>query len=121
MAKEVTNTNVFVDALVSSRRATDLADVDDIFGFLVASWEVEAVLYDASGRSETRKGEVHASWVLEGRAIQDLFIFPRRADRPRGPQSETIDTLPPSEPTIARWALGGSISSIRRQMKPARN
>jgi len=52
MAKEVTNTNVFVDALVSSRRATDLADVDDIFGFLVASWEVEAVLYDASGRSE---------------------------------------------------------------------
>ena len=27
------------------------------------------------------KGEVHASWVLEGRAIQDLFIFPGRADR----------------------------------------
>ena len=27
------------------------------------------------------KGEVHASWVLEGRAIQDLFIFPGRAAR----------------------------------------
>jgi len=84
MAKEVTNTNVFVDALVSSGPATELEDVDHIFGFLVGSCEVEAVLYDASGRSETRKGEVHASWVLEGRAIQDLFIFPRRADRPLG-------------------------------------
>ena len=31
-----------------------------------------------------RKGEVHAAWVLEGRAIQDLFIFPRRANRSSG-------------------------------------
>ena len=72
MAKEVTNTNVFVDALVSSGPATELEDVDHIFGFLVGSWEVEAVLYDASGRSERRKG--HSGPVY----------LPRRADRPLG-------------------------------------
>jgi hypothetical protein len=33
------------------------------------------------GHSQRSKGELHASWVLEGRAMQDLFIFPRRADR----------------------------------------
>jgi hypothetical protein len=73
--------NVFLDALASSRRAPELADVDDLFGFLIGSWDLEAVLHDADGRIQTTTGELHVSWVLEGRAIQDLFIFPRRADR----------------------------------------
>lgn len=71
----------FVDALVFPRRAAELADVDDIFGFLIGSWELEAVLYDPKGQTQRSRGEIHASWVLEGRAMQDLFIFPRRADR----------------------------------------
>jgi hypothetical protein len=74
----------FLDALVYPRRAPELADVDDIFGFLIGSWELEAVLYDSKGNTHKIKGEIHASWVLEGRAIQDLFIFPRRADRKPG-------------------------------------
>jgi hypothetical protein len=61
-----------------------LADVDDIFGWMVGSWDVDAVIHDAGGRTQKTKGEVHASWVLEGRALQDLFIFPRRADRVSG-------------------------------------
>jgi hypothetical protein len=71
----------FVDGLVSSQRSPELAAVDDIFAFLIGSWDLEAVLYDTDGRTQRSKGELHASWVLEGRAIQDLFIFPRRADR----------------------------------------
>ncbi|HME30037.1 MAG TPA: hypothetical protein VKE53_09285 [Pseudolabrys sp.] len=71
----------FLDALVSSQRSPELAAVDDIFGFLIGSWDLTAVLYDAEGRTQRSRGEIHASWVLEGRAIQDLFIFPRRADR----------------------------------------
>jgi hypothetical protein len=74
----------FLDALVSSRRAPELVDADDIFGFLIGSWDIEAVLHDPDGRTQRSKGEIHASWVLEGRAIQDLFIFPRRADRASG-------------------------------------
>jgi len=74
----------FLEALPSPERAPELADVDDIFGFLIGSWEVEAVLRDREGRTKSIRGEVHASWVLEGRAIQDLFIFPRRADRASG-------------------------------------
>ena len=77
----MTTPRAFLDALPSSRPAPELADVDDVFGFLIGSWDVDAVLYDAEGRTRKVAGEVHASWVLEGRAIQDLFIFPRRADR----------------------------------------
>ncbi|HEY1748745.1 MAG TPA: hypothetical protein VGG11_18515 [Xanthobacteraceae bacterium] len=74
----------FLDALVSAQRAPELVGADDIFGFLIGSWDIEAVLHDRDGRMQRSKGEVHASWVLEGRAIQDLFIFPRRADRASG-------------------------------------
>lgn len=74
----------FIDALVSLRRAPELADVDDIFGFLIGNWDLEAVLYDPQGKTHRSRGEIFASWVLEGRAMQDLFIFPRRADRRAG-------------------------------------
>jgi hypothetical protein len=80
----MTAPQAFLDALVSSRRAQEFADVDDLFGFLIGSWDIEAVLHDPDGRTQRSRGEVHASWVLEGRAIQDLFIFPRRADRAAG-------------------------------------
>lgn len=84
----------FVVALISSERSRDLADADDLFGFLIGSWELEAVLYDASGQEQKSKGELLVSWVLEGRAIQDLFIFPRRVDRASGvpPQGDRYGT-----------------------------
>jgi hypothetical protein len=80
----MTTHSEFLEALVSSQRAPALADVDDIFGFMIGSWDVEAVLHDGNGGTQRTRGEVHASWVLEGRAVQDLFIFPRRSDRASG-------------------------------------
>jgi hypothetical protein len=35
----------FLDALVSPRRAPERADADDIFEFLIGSWDLEAVLH----------------------------------------------------------------------------
>jgi len=80
----MTTPQPFLDALVSAQLAPELADVDDLFGFLMGSWDLEAVLHDADGKTRTSSGELHAAWVLEGRAMQDLFIFPRRADRASG-------------------------------------
>ena len=40
-------------------------------------------------------GEIHFSWVLEGRAIQDVWIMPRRSDRTgtstQGPTCDHVD------------------------------
>ena len=80
----MTSPQPFLDALVSTQRAPELADVDDMFGFLIGSWDLEAVLHDPDGKTRKSSGELHVAWVLEGRAIQDLFIFPRRADRAAG-------------------------------------
>jgi hypothetical protein len=45
----------FLDALVSSQRAPELVDADDIFGFLIGSWNIEAVLHDPDGRMQRSK------------------------------------------------------------------
>jgi len=74
----------FLEALPFAQKAPELADVDDLFGWFIGTWEMEAVLHDDDGRTHRVRGEVHASWVLEGRAIQDLFIFPHRSDRASG-------------------------------------
>jgi hypothetical protein len=74
----------FLEALPSAGPAPELADVDNIFEWLIGSWDIDAVLHGANGIVQKSRGEIHASWVLEGRAIQDLFIFPRRADRRSG-------------------------------------
>jgi len=100
--------HAFLEALPSSDRAPELSHEDDLFGYLIGSWELEAVLYSANGEIRTSKGELHASRVLEGRAIQDLFIFPRRADRRSGTPTHgdryatTIRTL---DRTLNAWRV----------------
>jgi hypothetical protein len=76
--------NAFLDALASPRRSPELDEVDDVFGFLIGSWDIDAILHGPDGQARRTQGEIHATWVLEGRAIQDLFIFPRPADRTSG-------------------------------------
>jgi len=54
-----------------------------LFGQFVGSWEVEIVQHRPDGTHETIAGEWHFFWALEGRAVQDVWIAPRRSQRPR--------------------------------------
>lgn len=52
------------------------------FGVLVGSWDLDVIYYDADGSVRRRvPGEWHFGWVLEGRAIQDVWIVPPRSQR----------------------------------------
>lgn len=98
----------FLNALSSSGRAPELANVDDVFGWLIGSWELDAVLHEGDGQARRIKGELLVAWVLEGRAIQDLFIFPRRADRPSGPPAKGdryATTIRTYDPAIRAWRV----------------
>src|SRR5215831_19097354 len=46
----------FLEALPSAQKASDLADADSIFDWLIGSWEMDAVLHDADGREHRTKG-----------------------------------------------------------------
>ena len=78
-AEETTN---FQAALAAPGRSPEIPQSADAYGWLIGSWELE-VLHYAGVDVSTRhmKGEVHFGWVLEGRAVQDVWIMPRRSDR----------------------------------------
>lgn len=70
------------EALFATRHSPDLPEAMDLYGWLVGSWELDVLHYWATDVSAKGiKAEVHAAWILEGRAIQDVWIMPRRTDR----------------------------------------
>ena len=49
---------------------------------MTGSWELDVLHYRAIDvRGRGMSGEVHAGWVLEGRAVQDVWIMPRCSER----------------------------------------
>jgi len=48
------------------------------YGQFVASWHVDIAFHQRNGSIRRAEGEWHFSWVLDGRAIQDVWIFAAR-------------------------------------------
>lgn len=72
----------FHAALVSAERAPEISEADDVYGWLVGSWELDVLVYGVDVSERKIKGEAHFARTLEGRAVQDVWIMPRRVDRP---------------------------------------
>jgi hypothetical protein len=66
----------FTDALHAAGPAPDRAARMELYAWLVGSWEMDAVIHADDGTTHRGRGEVHAGWVLDGRAIQDVWILP---------------------------------------------
>jgi len=77
--------------LVADRRSPEIPEALDAYGWLIGSWELAVVAYDDEGNVLHSTGEAHFARVLEGRAVQDVFINPRLSDRR------------PSSPKFANW------------------
>jgi len=82
----------FADALLAAGPAPDLGGAADDFGWLVGGWRAEVRDIDRDGTVRTGRGEWWFAWVLEGRAMQDVWISPPRGERsqPR-PRSAAAD------------------------------
>jgi hypothetical protein len=55
-----------------------------LYGWLVGDWEIDVITMPEDGARHTGQGEIHAGWVLQGRAIQDVWMIPRLRDRKPG-------------------------------------
>jgi len=99
----------FHAVLAAPGRAASIPQEDDVYGWLVGSWELEVRHWwgaDVSGKG--MKGEAHFGWVLEGRAIQDVWMAPRLADRrPDLDPAESMygTTLRIWEPAQRAWRI----------------
>ncbi len=89
----------FEDALVAPGRSAEIPEAADAYGWLIGSWDLECHDYFADGTKRHSQGEVHFAWVLEGRAVQDIWIMPRRSQRPpaQGSPRNTYGT------TVRAW------------------
>ena len=47
-----------------------------LYGWLVGDWDMDAVMHSDDGSRHEGRGTIHFGWVLEGRAIQDVWILP---------------------------------------------
>jgi hypothetical protein len=73
--------SAFLDSLKASNAAADRGSNMDLYGWLVGSWTLDVTGYLPDGTPRRRPGEWHFDWVLEGRAIQDVWIVPPRGQR----------------------------------------
>lgn len=105
------------EALFSPQRSGEIAERDDVYGWLCGSWDLEVLRYlgvDVS--TQGLRAEVHATRALEGRAVQDVWIMP-----PRGSRDAAADprmnmygtTLRSWDSTIGAWRIAWT--------NPARN
>jgi hypothetical protein len=63
-----------ITALQAMGPHPSLGDQAKVFGRFVGTWDVEYTDFSKGGKVTHRSGELMVGWVMDGRAIQDLWI-----------------------------------------------
>ena len=68
--------NSFANALHFGGPVPDRAGRMGLYAWLIGRWEMDATVHLDDGTQHKGRGEIHFGWVLEGRAIQDVWVLP---------------------------------------------
>jgi hypothetical protein len=101
-------TGAFLDALRADGPAAERGSSMDLYGRFIGSWDLLVTRFFEDGTTRQRPGEWHFGWVLEGRAMQDVWIVPGRgAGREKTPAAELFygTTLRTYDPRIDAWHI----------------
>jgi len=71
----------FAEALISDAPSAELGDRATDFDWVIGGWSAVVRDFGCDGSVSESTGEWWFSWILEGRAIQDIWIVPPRVDR----------------------------------------
>jgi hypothetical protein len=112
------------DALMSNRKssgliavlhadgpATDRAEALGLYGRFIGDWDADIVTYTPDAVRHHGQGEIHFDWILEGRAIQDVWMIPQQKDRvPHAPEMPVAGnwygtTIRVYDPTLDAWRI----------------
>ena len=101
-----------------------LGDHAKVFGRLVGTWDVEYINFSKDGKVTHRSGQLMVGWVMDGRAIQDIWIvYPSGTRKDRevytdlryyDPKSGTWPAtfIDPEHASVARFT-GGAVGDDR--------
>ena len=110
--------SLFGEALLADGPNAEHAEALMLFGRFVGTWEFDWAGYDVDGRQAPwARGEWVFGWVLEGRAVQDVWILPPREHRSR-PEGEYGTTIRVYDPVVDAWLVtwNGPLSRARRTL-----
>src|SRR5215467_4287156 len=103
--------SALISVLHSDAPALERADELKLYGQFVGDWNTDIVSYERDGTRHQGLGEVHFGWILEGRAIQDVWMIPRRKDRRAGAPVLAVagnwygTTIRAYDPTLGAWRI----------------
>jgi hypothetical protein len=86
------------------------AEALQLYGRFVGDWDTQVIAHGPNGARHESSGEIHFGWVQEGRAIQDVWMIPRLADRSNAEPFPVAGnwygtTLRIYDPTIEAWRI----------------
>jgi hypothetical protein len=84
--------SAFLGALHAQAPSVDRAGKMDLYGRFIGSWDLDVKHFPDDAPMRRRKGEWHFGWVLDGRAIQDVWFVPPRGER--NPDDATATNSP---------------------------
>lgn len=118
----------FTTVLCASGPAAELADKLRLYGQFVGNWDTEVIAFAADGQRHNARGQIHFGWVLQGRAIQDVWMIPRLEERKGAPTFPIAGnwygtTIRVYDPDIDAWRIywiDPATNSFRQQIGGAR-
>lgn len=100
------NENLMLDALGAAQPNRNLASKLQLYGRFIGSWTLAIDFHPLGKPSISAEGEWHFAWVLDGNAIQDVWIFPARHLREAAePWHQYGTTLRWYDPGIDAWHI----------------
>ena len=91
-----------INVLASGGPHPSLGEEAQTFDRFVGTWDGESTSYRKGGAVYHRKGELHFGWVLDGRAVQDLWIaYPTAARKER----EIGTTIRFFDASLKQWRI----------------
>jgi hypothetical protein len=82
-----------VHVLASQKRNPQYAQKMMVNGQLIGSWVDAVIVYKRDGTKREESCEILFGWILDGKAIQDIWIAPARKDRIGADRDASKDIL----------------------------
>jgi hypothetical protein len=113
----MTNENIGPDriGLMAPGPSPESTEDQRLYEGLIGDWEFDNEYYREDGSVERATGEWHFAWALEGRAIADLWTYPKLSERARtgeGPGGLGV-TVRTYDPKTSSWNVSWNAANGR--------
>lgn len=103
-----------IEVLPAPGPHASLGDNAALFDHFVGTWDTDYTFFSADGTTSRRSGEVLFGWIIDGRALQDIWIsYPTDAERDLGTTVRFYDAKTATWRVVWVHPSSGVITTLR--------